>query len=89
MANRRKLKKNINYLCGDLFAECIAVRQFNNVNADDVDNVMRSILLMQDDLICRTSHVEPGMKSSVFFKKLRDDMQARTSDIIEQLTNLI
>ena len=42
---------------------------------------------MQNDWICRLSHVEPG-STKLFFKKLHEDMQSRTDEIIEQIRNL-
>ena len=85
---RKDLKKHINYLCGELLAECIAAGQYGKKdNKDDIENVMLSILKMQDDWICRLSHVEPG-STKLFFKKLREDMQKRTDEIVEQIQNL-
>ena len=45
------------------------------------------IAKMQNDWICRLSHVEPGSKK-LFFKKLKEDMQKRTDEIIDQIQNL-
>lgn len=85
MANKREIKKTINYLTGELLAECVSCSHFNNVNPEDVDNVMLSILEMQDDLICRVSHVQPGMPAKAFFAKLRQDMASQVSEIIDQI----
>ena len=85
---RKDLKKHINYLCGELLAECIAAAQFSKKdNRQDIENVMLSILKMQNDWICRLSHVEPG-STRLFFKKLHEDMQKRADEIIEQIQNL-
>lgn len=85
---RKELKKRINYLCGELLAECVAMLHYHKKeNAHDVENVMLSIAKMQDDWICRLSHVEPG-STRIFFRKLHEDMQKRTDDIIDQIQNL-
>ena len=85
---RREIKKDINSLCGDLFAECIALLQYENKpNTKDVENVMLTILGMQNDMISRLSHVEPG-STKLFFKKMREDLIARTEDIVEQIKAL-
>lgn len=89
MANKRQLKKQINYLCGELIAECISTLQYNKVNHDDVENVMMGIMIMQDDMICRTSHVQPGMKAKVFFNKLRNDMADQVDEIIDQINGIV
>ncbi len=85
---RRDIKKDINSLCGDLFAECVALIQYKkDTNKNDVENVMLTILQMQNDMISRLSHVEPG-STRLFFKKLREDLLARTEDIVEQIKAL-
>lgn len=84
---RRELKKCVNNLCGELFAECIALTQYEKVDKDAVSNVMESILMMQADIICRISHVEPGA-GKLFFKKLREDLVARTEAIIDDIQAL-
>ncbi len=86
---RRELKKNINYLCGELFAECVAVLHYQKPqNRTDVDNVMLSILQMQNDLICRISHVEPG-STKLFFKKIHQEMIERSEEIANQIRELV
>lgn len=85
---RKDLKKHINYLCGELLAECIAAASYTTKdNKQDVENVMFSIVDMQNDWICRLSHIEPG-STKLFFKKLREEMQRRTDEIVEQINEL-
>ncbi len=85
---RRELKKTINYLCGELLAECIAAASYNkNVHEADVENVAKSILLMQADLVSRLSHVEPG-STRLFFTRIREEMIERTDEIVERIKAL-
>ena len=84
---RRELKKCVNNLCGELFAECIALSYYEKVDKDAVSNVMESILMMQADIISRISHVEPGAAKK-FFKKLNDDLITRTDAIIDDIQAL-
>ena len=86
---RKDLEKHINYLCGELLAECIAAASFTTGkdNMQDIENVVQGILEMQNDWISRLSHVEPG-STKLFFQKLREDMQKRTDEIVEQIQNL-
>ena len=88
MANRRNLKKRINGICFELAAECISARLYGSVSQEDVNSIMGNIFSMQTDCICRISHVEPGMKAKVFFRKLREDMQKRIDEIIDQIAGL-
>ena len=90
MEKRRELKKGINFLCGESFAECVAIMHYQKpIPQEDVDNVMTSILNLQDDMLNRVSHVEPGIKAKEFFKKLRTDMVERTDEIVEQIKSLL
>ena len=84
---RRELKKSINNLCGELFAECIALNYYENVDKDRVASVMESILMMQADIVRRISHVQPGA-GKTFFKKLREDLVTRTEEIIYDIQAL-
>lgn len=88
MANKRELKKRVNNLCGDLFAECVACVHYAKVNREDADNVMIAILNMQDDILCRISHIEPGLPTKTFFKKLNSDLAKATEAIVEQIEAL-
>ncbi|MBQ0049114.1 MAG: hypothetical protein KBT12_02590 [Bacteroidales bacterium] len=78
----------MNNLCGVLLAECIANRHYSPSQADDIENIMLTIACMQDDLVCRISHPEPGMKAGAFFRHLNDDMRKQTNDIVDQLAQL-
>lgn len=89
MANKRKLKKAINYIAGDLLTECVAILHFNNTRAEDVDNVMLAVLRMQDDMLSRVSHPEPGMPAREYFRHLRHDLARATDELVEQITNCI
>ena len=61
MASRRELKKNVNYIAGELFTECLINSMFipgtDNTKADEL---MAEVLKMQDEFVCRISHTEPG-----------------------------
>lgn len=88
MAKRRTLKKNINYICSELFAECVALTHYKiEVKQEDIDNVMSRILLMQDEFIRRVSHTQPG-NVKAFYKKLYKDLNAQVDDIINSIEQL-
>ena len=88
MAKRKTLKKNINYICSELFAECVALTHYKvDIKQEDVDNVMVRILLMHDEFVSRISHTEPGNVKG-FYKKLRMDFNAQVSEIISTISQL-
>ncbi|MBE6287860.1 MAG: hypothetical protein E7099_06705 [Mediterranea massiliensis] len=88
MAKRRTLKKNINYITGELFAECL-IYSFNVSDTDKVkaDALMIEILNMQDEFISRISHTQPG-NVKTFYKKLTEDFNAKVEAITQAMDNL-
>lgn len=90
MANKRQLKKIINMVVGELLVECVVTKHINQeARQEDVDNVMVSVLRMQNDFICRVSHPEPGMPAKTFFKNLRTELAQRTDEITNQLYAIV
>ena len=85
---RRELKKNIEYICGELMAEVVVLRHSKkDVNVEDVDNILMSILRLRDDLVARLSHVEPG-NTKMFFKKLKKDFREGIDSVVEAMGTL-
>ena len=73
MASRRELKKNVNYIAGELFTECLINSMFiPGTDKDKADELMSEVLKMQDEFVTRISHTEPG-NVKVFYKKFRAD----------------
>lgn len=89
MSNKRDLKKTINYICSELFAECVAASLYNGQpNEDNVNALLSSILMIQNDYVRRISHPEPGMKKEDYFKDLIKNFNKQTSEIIDQIAAL-
>jgi hypothetical protein len=89
MASKRNLKREINYVCSELFAECVATSLYSN-NSDEanVDTLLTSIMKCHSDYIMRVSHPEPGMKAKVYYKKLVDSFNNDVNDFVDQISNL-
>jgi len=89
MASKRDLKRNINYICSDLFAECMAASLYgDNVKNEDVNALLMSIIILKNDFVSRISHPEPGMKTKKYFKALINDFNKQASELIDQISNL-
>lgn len=67
--------------------ELLAVGQHSNVPAEDLENIAQSILMMQNDFICRLSHVDKHQVRR-FFKQLTDDLSVSTNEIIDHIYHL-
>lgn len=88
MANRRQLKKTINYIAGELFTECLVNSLYvPGVDKVKADELMGKILVMQDDFIRRVSHTEPGNVKG-FYKKLRENFNNQVNAIIDEIAKL-
>ena len=89
MSNKRDLKKTINYICSDLFAECVAASLYNGKpDEDNVNALLSSILMIQNDYVRRISHPEPGMKQKKKKKNLTKNFNKQVSEIIDQIAAL-
>ncbi|MBR2161290.1 MAG: hypothetical protein Q4D30_02030 [Bacteroidales bacterium] len=85
MAKRRNLKKAINHISSELFAECMYLKATAGEKAQEaIDEQMVNILRLQNEHISRISHTEPGNVKG-FYKKLRTDFSAGVSEIVEGL----
>lgn len=88
MANRRNLKKSINHIASELFTECLVNSLYvPGTDKEKADRLMSEILNMQDEFLSRVSHTEPGNVKG-FYKKLREDFNAKVEEIIDALGNL-
>lgn len=89
MANKRELKKRINYICSDLFAECIASSLYG-IPADKqtLDALLYSIIKIHSNYIARISHPEPGMKAGAYYKDLTENFSKQINEIVAQIGNL-
>ncbi len=90
MANKRNLKKGINFICDNLVAECFAIAIYNSNNAktEMVDDTIASILQMHRDYINRISHPEPGMPQKTYFKVLKTDFIQSVNEVIDNIKNI-
>ena len=88
MANRRQLKKSVNYIAGELFAECLVNSYLiPGTDKEKADKLMADILRMQDEFVSRISHTEPGNVKG-FYKKFRADFNAKINEIIDAIEKL-
>lgn len=88
MASRRMLKKNVNYIAGELFMECLVNRSYvPGTDKEKADKLMGKILEVQDEFVSRISHTEPGNVKG-FYKKFHTDFNAKVDEIIDEMGQL-
>lgn len=89
MANKRDLKRTINYITSELFAETVAASLYNGKpSQEDVDGILSSIVMVNSDFIKRVSHPEPGMKPGIYYQNLIHAFNKQVSEIIDQISNM-
>ena len=85
--NKRSLKKAINAVSDQLFANAVAVSLYgNNRNAENDEALINSIITMREDFVSRISHPEPGMKKQAYYKDLRDKFISQAQEIADQIS---
>lgn len=88
MTNKRDLKKAINYICSDLFAECVAASLYSSKDEKACDDLLAGVLLMHDDFVRRISHPEPGMAQKKYYQTLIADFHKEVSAVIDHISAL-
>ncbi len=89
MANKRDLKRTINYITSELFAETVVASLYNEAPQQaDVEGILSSIVMVNEDFIKRVSHPEPGIKPGEYYKRLIADFGKQVCEIIDQISNL-
>ena len=91
MANKKSLKRAINLITEELFAEAVAASLYGNEPQKEKSNaeaVLSSIIRLRADYTSRTSHPEPGMKAADYYKILREKFTTDVDEVVDQINNL-
>lgn len=85
MANRRDLKKHVNYISEVTLGMCI----IEGMNAEAarreaIADLVEKTIKLRSDIISRISHTEPGNVKG-FYKKLRDDFNKQIEEVFNKL----
>ena len=88
MASKRTLKKKINLICEELFAEGVALSLYGHeAQKDNGQAILFSIVKIHNNYIILMSHPEPGMKAKDYFKDLREEDSAEIGEILDQINS--
>ncbi len=89
MANKRDLKRGLNYICSELFAECVAASLYNTkCDEETVNSLLRSIMQVHSEYIMRVSHPQPGMAAKKYYRNLIDGFNKEVNNLVDQIGNL-
>lgn len=84
MASRKQLKKSINLVCGELFADCVALSLCQQADKEALQALMAEGLALQSEYVSRISHTEKGQEK-LFYKKLREEFTAKSNELSEKI----
>lgn len=88
MASRRDLKRDISYVIGDIFTECLIYKELvPGTDKDAAEKLIVDLLRIDNEFITRISHTEPG-KAKDYYRALIKDFQKEISEVIDKLTKL-
>ena len=88
MASRRDLKRDISYVIGDIFTECLIYKELvPGTDKEAADTLIVDLLRIDNDFTARISHTEPG-KAKEYYRALVKDFQKEITQVIDKLTKL-
>ena len=87
MANKRELKKSINFVVSDLFQECVLVKLIKKADDAKVDEILAEILYLQDEFLARANHPQPGAVKA-YYRKLYSDFGDAVGSILAKMQAL-
>ena len=88
MASRRDLKRDISYVIGDIFTECLIYKELvPGTNQKEAEKLIVDLLRIDNEFITRISHTEPG-NAKQYYRTLVKDFQTEISTVIDKLTKL-
>src|SRR5574344_2453093 len=88
MASRRKLKKEIGYVIGDIFTECLVYANFvPGTDREAADKLILDLLKIDDEFISRINHTEQG-NAKKFYRSLYNEFNDKINAIITELGKL-
>lgn len=88
MASRRDLKRDISYVIGDIFTECLIYKELvPGTDKAAAEKLIVDLLRIDNEFITRISHTEPG-KAKEYYRSLIKDFQKQISEVLDKLTKL-
>jgi hypothetical protein len=92
MANRRQIKREINYLLGDVLEECYSeMLNRPDKNEKEIDAIIDDAVDLADDLISRINNlknIKTRKDMKAHFNNILIDLEDKTSGFIERLNKL-
>lgn len=92
MTKRRDLKKDINYIAGELFSEVMMYSLYiPGTDMEKADSLMTRVLNMQDEYLSRAQRPDGKDNKALvreYYRKLRVDLQTEIEAVAGEIANL-
>ena len=82
MASRKRLKKNVRHICGEMLYVC----GLSYAEKGQLTPEMQEVIRLQADIVCRISHTERG-SVKLFYRQLREDFAKGIEQAYTTLVN--
>lgn len=92
MASRRKIKKDINYLCLEVIADCYNYNYLHIGKEEKVDSIVRTIVADRNDLIARVNNPDGKENSKItkaYYKSISIALMTSVDKAFTNLSELI
>jgi hypothetical protein len=88
MASRKNLKKEIGYVIGELFTECMIYTELvPGADKKASDEILIDLMNIENEFIKRINHTEPG-NAKVYYRKLYKDFDESIVKVLDKMTKL-
>jgi hypothetical protein len=86
--NKRQLKRTVNSVCTDLFAECVAASLYSaRSNEENAQALLASVVTIHNDFLRRISHPEPGLAAKLYYNQLSKDFNNAVSEVLDHIAD--
>lgn len=88
MSNKRTLKRTINTVCDELFAECVAASLYSGTKEkDNWESLLMSVVALRNDFINRISHPQPGMEQKLYYRQVLRNFSEEVSELADHINH--
>ncbi len=89
MANRKELKKDINYLASEILSQAyMKFALMENVNEEQIQPIMVEALEMRNEYVARANHPDGKDNKKIvktYYQTLRKNLMAKTVELLDKL----
>jgi hypothetical protein len=92
MASRRRLKKDIDYLCFEVISDCYNYNYLHPENKGEVMEIVKNTIVSRNELIARVNHPDGKDNAKLvkaYYKAVSADLFKNVDNSFQQLSNLI